>query len=50
MAKEIILGVGTDNLLYARATLDSGWVQVPNSGAVIGVTIMPDGHPKSAQK
>ena len=44
-----VLGIGTDNLLYTRATLnagtpqDSGWVQVPNSGYVMGATVLPDG-------
>ncbi|MBO1048842.1 MAG: hypothetical protein HEQ10_14375 [Dolichospermum sp. DEX182a] len=38
-----ILGIGTDNLLYTRATLNSNWVQVPNSGAVIGITVLPNG-------
>ena len=38
-----ILGIGTDNLLYTRATLNSNWVQVPNSGSVIGVTVLPNG-------
>ncbi len=40
---EIILGVGTNNKLYTRARLGSGWVNVPNSGSVIGATIMQDG-------
>ena len=44
-----LLGIGTDHLLYTRATLnagtpqDSGWVQVPNSGYVLGATVLPDG-------
>ena len=38
-----ILGIGTDKLLYTRATLNSNWVQVPNSGSVIGVTVLPNG-------
>ncbi|CAF1361304.1 unnamed protein product [Adineta steineri] len=34
-----ILGIGTDGILWTRATLDSDWVQIQNSnGAVIGVT------------
>jgi len=36
-----LLGVGTDNLLYTRATLNSPWVQAPNTGLVISVTTMP---------
>ena len=39
----MILGIGEDNYLYTRATLNSNWIQVPNSSAVIGVTVMPDG-------
>jgi hypothetical protein len=38
-----ILGVGKDQELYTRETLDSDWVHVPNSGRVIAVTIMQDG-------
>ena len=38
-----ILGIGTDNLLYTRATLNSNWVQVPGSGSVIGITVLPNG-------
>ncbi|HEV7643461.1 MAG TPA: tectonin domain-containing protein [Pyrinomonadaceae bacterium] len=37
------IGVGTDKILYKRANLNSGWVQVPNSGSVTGVAVMPDG-------
>ncbi|CAF1443964.1 unnamed protein product [Adineta steineri] len=34
-----ILGIGTNNKLYTRATLSSDWIQVPNTmGAVIGIT------------
>jgi microcystin-dependent protein len=39
-----IVGVGTDKYLWLRDTLTSGWVQVPNSGSVIGVTQMLDGR------
>jgi subtilisin family serine protease len=38
-----IIGVGLNNNLWTRATLDSPWVKVPNSGSVIGVTVMKDG-------
>src|SRR6266700_2809703 len=38
-----ILGVGTDRNLWTRKTLDSQWVQVPNSGLVTAVTVMRDG-------
>ena len=38
-----VIGVGTDKLLYTRETLTSDWKQIPNSGAVIGIAIMPDG-------
>jgi hypothetical protein len=38
-----ILGVGTDQQLWYRDTLTSEWVQVPNSGAVLAITVMPDG-------
>ncbi|CAF4168074.1 unnamed protein product, partial [Adineta steineri] len=39
-----ILGIGTNNKLYTRATLNSDWIQVPNTmGAVIGVTQLQDG-------
>jgi hypothetical protein len=38
-----ILGIGMDNELFTRATLFSPWVKVPNSGNVIGVTVMPNG-------
>jgi hypothetical protein len=43
MPNGTILGVGTNNLLYTRANLNSNWVQVPNSCSVIGVTVMPNG-------
>src|SRR6266704_3045582 len=38
-----ILGIGQDRTLYTRSTLTSQWVQVPNSGLVIGITVMRDG-------
>ncbi|MCA2552201.1 MAG: DUF2235 domain-containing protein, partial [Microcystis sp. M04BS1] len=38
-----IVGVGTNNTLYTRDTLTSEWKQIPNSGPVIGVAVMPDG-------
>jgi hypothetical protein len=38
-----ILGIGMDKYLWTRATLNSSWVQVPNSGSVIGVTVLKDG-------
>ena len=34
---ETILGIGMDRQLYTRATLNSGWVHVPNSGPLIAV-------------
>jgi len=38
-----VLGVGSDYQLWYREELTSNWVQVPGSGAVLDVTIMPDG-------
>ena len=38
-----ILGIGLDKYLWTRATLNSQWVQVPNSGLVTGIAVMPDG-------
>jgi len=38
-----ILCTGRNNQLYTRETLTSKWVQVPNSGSVMGVTVLPDG-------
>jgi len=38
-----ILVTGTDNQLYYRETLSSAWVNVPNSPAVKGVTVLLDG-------
>jgi hypothetical protein len=35
-----ILGIGMNNDLWTRATLNSNWIQIPNSSAVIGVTIL----------
>ncbi|MEK8108195.1 papain-like cysteine protease family protein [Micromonospora sp. M12] len=40
---ETFLGVGTDNQLWTRATLNSAWVQVPNSGAVQAAVGLADG-------
>jgi hypothetical protein len=37
-----ILGIGGKDL-WTRATLNSPWVQVPNSVSVIGVTVLQDG-------
>jgi uncharacterized protein YuzE len=41
--KTDIIGIGMKNDLYTRAALNSPWLQVPNSGDVIGITIMNDG-------
>jgi hypothetical protein len=38
-----ILGIGTDNTLFTIPTLPTAWISVPNSGAVIDVTLMLDG-------
>ncbi|CAF1368472.1 unnamed protein product [Adineta steineri] len=39
-----ILGIGTNYKLYTRATLNSDWIQVPNTmGEVIAVTQLHDG-------
>jgi hypothetical protein len=38
-----LLGIGMDNALWTRDTLTSDWQQVPNSGSVLGITVMPDG-------
>lgn len=38
-----LLGVGTDRLLWTRASLQAPWVQVPNSGFVTSVAVRPDG-------
>ncbi|GBF00254.1 hypothetical protein NIES298_45000 [Microcystis aeruginosa NIES-298] len=38
-----VIGVGTNNLLCSRDTLTSDWKEIPNSGAVIGAIVMPDG-------
>ena len=43
MKDGIIVGIGTDNCLYTRATLNGSWVKVPNSGSVISVAVMQDG-------
>ncbi|CAF1476874.1 unnamed protein product [Adineta steineri] len=39
----MILGVGLDNKLYTRVTLNSDWVQVANSDPVSAVTQLKDG-------
>lgn len=39
-----LIGIGMDNQLYYRETLTSNWVPVPNSGSVIGITVLPDGR------
>jgi hypothetical protein len=38
-----LIGIGTDDLLYTRASLDSSWVQVADSGLVTAVTELRDG-------
>ena len=38
----MLLGIGTDNQLHARATLDSPWELIPNSGTMMAVTAQPD--------
>jgi hypothetical protein len=38
-----VIGIGMENALLTRDTLTSDWQQVPNSGSVLGITIMPDG-------
>jgi hypothetical protein len=43
MPNGTILGVGTDNMLYTRANLNSAWSQVTNSGSMLGVTVLSDG-------
>jgi hypothetical protein len=40
----MFLGIGTDHLLYTRASLrDSPWVQIPSSGSVLAATPLLDG-------
>ncbi|MBQ0932086.1 WD40 repeat domain-containing protein [Ideonella alba] len=38
-----LVGVGTDRLLWTRASLQAPWVQVPGSGFVVSVALRPDG-------
>ncbi len=38
-----VIGVGTNNLLCSRDALTSNWKEIPNSGPVISVALMPDG-------
>ena len=38
-----IIGIGTDNQLYTRATLNSNWVGVPNAWGFIGIVQLIDG-------
>lgn len=37
-------GIGSNYELWTKATLTSPWVVVPGSGAVISVSVMPDGR------
>ncbi|MFB2737911.1 hypothetical protein, partial [Umezakia ovalisporum] len=39
----ILVGIGTNNQLYTRKTLTSNWEHIPNSGSVLGITVMADG-------
>jgi hypothetical protein len=32
-----IVGIGLDKSLFTRASVNSQWAQVPNSGSVIGI-------------
>jgi phage protein U len=38
----MLLGIGTDNQLHTRATLDSPWELIPGSGTMMGVAALPD--------
>ncbi len=38
-----LLGIGMYHQLWYREELTSNWVHVPNSGSVIGITVLPDG-------
>ncbi|MFM6039522.1 MAG: LamG-like jellyroll fold domain-containing protein, partial [Sphaerospermopsis kisseleviana] len=38
-----VIGIGTNNQLYTRKTLTSNWEHIPNSGSVLGITVMSDG-------
>ena len=42
-ADATLVGIGMDNQLWIRKTLTSNWEHIPNSAAVIGITVMPDG-------
>ncbi|MDB9344115.1 lamin tail domain-containing protein [Nodularia spumigena CS-588/06] len=41
--KNILVGIGMNNQLFTRKTLTSNWEYIPNSGAVLGITVMADG-------
>ncbi|MFM6138143.1 MAG: hypothetical protein ACKPCP_29050, partial [Sphaerospermopsis kisseleviana] len=38
-----VIGIGMNNQLYTRKTLTSNWEHIPNSGSVLGITVMSDG-------
>jgi hypothetical protein len=38
----MLLGIGTDNQLHTRATLDSPWELIPGSGTMMAVAAQPD--------
>ena len=40
----MLLGIGTVNQLHARATLDSPWELIPNSGTMMAVAALPGGR------
>lgn len=44
MSNGSLIGVGTDNQVYSRQTLNSPWVNMKITGFWIGVSIMNDGH------
>jgi arylsulfatase A-like enzyme len=39
-----LVGIRKDNQLCYRETLTGEWVEVPNSGSVIAITVLPDGR------
>ncbi|KZL48685.1 hypothetical protein A2T98_16555 [Nodularia spumigena CENA596] len=41
--KNILVGIGMNNQLFTRKTLTSNWEHIPNSGSVLGITVMADG-------
>ncbi|WP_231859474.1 tectonin domain-containing protein [Nodularia spumigena] len=41
--KNILVGIGMNNQLFTRKTLTSNWEYIPNSGSVLGITVMADG-------